>query len=140
MADRTLPKEPPAGAETGWLDDVPAELHDHLDQAVGNRTREVAGRVAALIGASRTDEHYLDQVRETAYQLSDEREQHVYAGPVLMVCGRADRVAGYADQFAAMTAYPDGTYVALPGAGHYLPYERPAAFAAVVGGWLGTST
>jgi pimeloyl-ACP methyl ester carboxylesterase len=53
-----------------------------------------------------------------------------------MVCGREDRVAGYADQLGALAAYPDGTYVALPGAGHYLPYERPDAFREVVRGWL----
>ena len=136
VADRTVPTQEPGAAEEGWLDGVPAGLRSHLEQALGTRTRQVAERVAAVIEASRVDEEYLERVRATGYRLSDEGREHVYAGPVLMVCGRADRVAGYADQLAAMTAYPDGTYVALPGAGHYLPYERPDAFAAVVRGWL----
>lgn len=135
-ADRTVPAEVPGVAEDGWLDGVPVELRDHLDQALGNRTKEIAERVAGLIEARRVDEDYLDEVQTSGYQLSDEGTAHVYAGPVLMVCGRADRVAGYADQLAAMAAYPNGTYVALPGAGHYLPYERPGAFEAATRGWL----
>ena len=136
VADRAVPTEEPETPEPDWLDGVPPDLHEHLDKAVSQRTKEVAGRVAGLIGDTRADEEYLERVRSTAYQLSDEGTPHVFPGPVLMVTGRADRVAGYEDQLRAMAAYPNGTYVALPGAGHYLPYERPDLFAAVVRGWL----
>lgn len=136
VADRTVPSDEPDPAEPGWLDGVPADLHAHLDKALGTRTKEIAERVAGLIGATRADEEYLDRVRSTAYRLTDEGVPHTYRGPVLMVCGRADRIAGFEDQLAAMTAYPNGTYAALPRAGHYLPYEQPEAFAAVARGWL----
>jgi pimeloyl-ACP methyl ester carboxylesterase len=136
LADRTVPAGPPKPAEPGWLDGVPEGLRAHLDQAIGTRTRAVADRVAGLIEAAQTDDDYLDRLRAEGYQLAGEGAPHVYAGPVLMVCGREDRVAGYADQLAALAAYPDGTYVAIPGAGHYLPYERPDAFRGVVRGWL----
>ena len=136
VSDRTVPDGPPGVAEDGWLNGVPETLRAHLDQAVGTRTRVVAERIAGLIEAARTQDEYLEKLRATAYQLSDEGVAHEYAGPVLMLCGREDRVAGYADQLAAMAAYPNGTYVAIPGAGHYLPYERPDAFRQVVRGWL----
>ncbi|MGA9343489.1 MAG: alpha/beta hydrolase [Nocardioidaceae bacterium] len=55
---------------------------------------------------------------------------------MLVVSGRQDRICGYVDQFEAMTRYPHGTYIALDRAGHYLPFEQPALFAAALRSWL----
>lgn len=136
VADRNVPAGPGPEAEPGWLSDVPPELHSHLEAAVGHRTAAVAGRIAGLIAAARTDDEYLDRLRSSGYQLSDEEGPGAYAGPVLMICGREDRVAGYTDQFTALSRYPDGMYAAVPRAGHYLPYEQPEVFQALVRDWV----
>jgi len=43
--ERDLPQQEPPAAEKGWLDAAPAELHGHLDRALGHRTRAVVDRV-----------------------------------------------------------------------------------------------
>ncbi len=135
--DRVLPEGPSSPAAGDWLTDVPPDLHDHLSRAVGHRTGEVASRVArALSAGGPADEEYLQRLRTTGYQLSDEDSSTVYAGPTSVLAGREDRIVGYADQFHAIDRYPDVTYVALSAAGHYLPFEQPAAFRSLTQEWL----
>jgi pimeloyl-ACP methyl ester carboxylesterase len=136
-AHRRLPPPPSEAGPDGWLDAVPAEWHDHLEVSVGSRTAETAGRVAAVLtSASTGDEGFLGQLRSTGYQLSDEESTATYAGPVSVVAGREDRIAGYHDQFDLLDRFPAADYAALSGAGHYLPFERPAAFRSIVVEWL----
>jgi pimeloyl-ACP methyl ester carboxylesterase len=126
--------------EPDWLGDVPDDLHQHFAHAVGLQTRAVATRLArafTLIG--KVDEEYLDRLRATGYQLSDEDSGQQFDGPVAVLSGRRDRVAGYRDQFEALARYPDGSYTAVPDTGHYLPFERPELFAALARDWLARS-
>jgi pimeloyl-ACP methyl ester carboxylesterase len=135
VEDRDLPTGP-AEADA-WLDQVPADLRDHLSMAIGNRRPQVAERVAAVLSAARQgDAYYLQRLRTTGYQLSDEASTAVYTGPTLVVAGRDDRIAGYADQFRSLACYPQATFAAIAGAGHYLPFEYPNVFAALVRQWL----
>ena len=128
----------PSSPEPGWLDAVPERLRSHLQLAVGRQTREVATRIArAVDGEPPTDERYLEALRSTGYQLGDEGSTGGYDGPVLLLAGRRDRVAGYRDQFAALGNYPRGSYSAVAEAGHYLPFEQPERFASLVLDWLG---
>jgi len=53
VQERDLPVDEPPLAEPGWLDEVPAELHGHLDRALGQRSRDVVAKVlqALSVGA-----------------------------------------------------------------------------------------
>ncbi len=144
--DRDLPEqsEPagPAGlaADPGlghWLDGVPTGLRDHLGMAIGNRNAEVARTVAAALAASLPgDEEYQDRLRSHGYQLPDEGDPARYHGPACLIAGREDRIGGYADQFRALARFPAASYSLVPDAGHYLPFEQPATFRAIVLDWL----
>lgn len=135
--DRDLPETPSTPAPEGWLVDVPADLREHLSVAIGNRTREVATRVGAIVSSANSgDDVYLRRLQATGYQLSDEDSPVVFEGPTCIVAGRHDRIVGYADQFRSLAAYPNGSFHALDGAGHYLPFERPDEFAGLMRSWL----
>ncbi len=121
----------------GWLDDVPADLHTHFEQAVGRQTASVAHRItAALALGTPTDDDYLEDLRTNGYQLSDEGSEQAYDGDVVLLAGRRDRICGHRDQFAALRRYPHGSYVLLDDAGHYLPCERPETFGLLLRDWL----
>jgi pimeloyl-ACP methyl ester carboxylesterase len=136
LADRDLPA--PGRPDTAdWLVDVPPDLRTHLSAAIGNRTPAVASRIAAILSsADAGDEAYLQRLRDSGYQLSDEDSTTVYSGPTCVVAGRQDGIAGYADQFRALTAYPEATFAVLADAGHYLPFEQPDLFRTLVHNWL----
>jgi pimeloyl-ACP methyl ester carboxylesterase len=51
------------------------------------------------------------------------------------VTGRQDGIVGYADQFRRLSCYPAGSFAVLDQAGHYLPFEQPAALAALASQW-----
>ena len=136
MADRELPAIAAADDEPGWLDDVPPHLREHLWQALGHRTREVARQVAEVLdGSARGDEEYRRRLRSGGYAVRDEKSAFPFGGPVSVITGRQDRIVGYADQFRRMTSYPFGSYTVLDQAGHYLPFEQPGAFAGLVAEW-----
>lgn len=136
--DRDLPQDAPPAAEPGWLDHTPAELHSHLDRALGHRTAPVIATVLeALAGGGPGDEQYQDDLTNGAgYPLADQDADVVFRGPVAVIAGRQDRVVGYADQFRTLRNYPQSTYAVLDAAGHYLPFEQPALLKALTHDWL----
>ncbi|MFI6757851.1 alpha/beta fold hydrolase [Micromonospora sp. NPDC050417] len=135
-ADRDVPVAPVVSEEADWLVEVPPDLRAHLAVALGNRTRETAGRVAGVLVASGPgDEEYLERLR-AGYQLADEDSTLVFSGPTSIVTGRQDYIAGYADQFRALARYPSASYAVLADAGHYLPFEQPEAFRGLILDWL----
>jgi pimeloyl-ACP methyl ester carboxylesterase len=144
-ADRDLSGVLPSVPEPGWLDGVPEDLHEHVSHAVGQQTREAADRVAAALGRrGPIDEEYLDALRPAGYRLQDEPDPadptaFSFPGPVTLLTGRRDRIAGYRDSLSALTQYPHGSFVALADAGHYLPFEQPEAFAMTLLTWLATA-
>ena len=125
--ERDLPAATQPAADADWLDAAPAGLHEHLERALGNRTRPVVARVvAALEAGGPGDEEYQDSLQGgDGYFFDDDDATDAFTGPVAVVTGRQDRIVGFADQFRRMSTYPRGTYVAADSAGHYLPYERP---------------
>lgn len=132
---------PPAGEpgddEVGWLDAVEPRFADHLGVALGRRTSAVARHVSrALVGGTGGDEEFRERLRGGAYALADEDEARTFGGPVTVVTGRRDRVVGYADQFRRLERYPRGTFAAVDGAGHYLPFETPELLRGFVHDWL----
>jgi pimeloyl-ACP methyl ester carboxylesterase len=127
----------PRGAS--WLDDVPEALRDHFVQAVGHQTRAVARAIAsALADRVPADDAYLERLQDNGYALDDEGHDVTFDRPVVVVTGRHDRVTGYRDQLRLLEKYPAGTFTALAGAGHYLPFEQRARFAAALRDWLAT--
>lgn len=135
--DRDLPELPDRADPDGWLSGVPADLRDHLSLALGNRDREVAKRVAAVLASSATgDDAYQARLRATGYPVSDEGADAIYSGPTSLVNGRQDRIGGYADQFPALSSYPYATFSALTDAGHYVPFEQARVFRDLTREWL----
>ncbi|MFK3982067.1 alpha/beta fold hydrolase [Micromonospora sp. NPDC050397] len=135
--DRDVPLAPAVSEDVEWLVDVPPDLRAHLSVALGNRVREAAARVATVLEtAGPGDEEYLERLRTTGYQLSDEGSTTTYPGPTSVIAGRQDYIAGYADQFRALASYPAASYALLADAGHYLPFEQPEAFRGLVLDWL----
>jgi pimeloyl-ACP methyl ester carboxylesterase len=136
--ERDLPTQEPPVAEPGWLDAAPAELHGHLDRALGHRTRAVVGTVLHTLAAGGPgDEKYQDALTDgPGYALTDQDDEVVFDGPVTMLAGRHDRVVGYSDQFHALRGYPRATYSVLDAAGHYLPFEQPELLRRLTQDWL----
>lgn len=137
--ERDLPDPSDVPADADWLDGAPDAFHEHLERAIGNRSRAVVQRVlAALEAAGPGNEDYQDALQGgDAYFLADEDEDSaVFDRPAVVVTGRQDRIVGFADQFRRLTAYPRGTFVAADLAGHYLPYERPEVLRSVSLDWL----
>lgn len=135
---RDLPDDPPLDAPTGWLDAAPAELHTHLDAALGHRTPTVVATVLAALNCGGPGDATFQQTLQSGpdYALPDETADTVFAGPVTVITGRQDRVVGHADQFRALRRYPRGTYTVIDAAGHYLPFEQPALLRSLTRDWL----
>ena len=133
--DRKLP--PPRTAPPAWLSNVSDEFREHLAAALGTDSEAIAGEIdARLQNLPRADDRYLAQLRSCGYPLSDEHSSLVFDRPVAIVSGRQDRIAGYEHQFHTLDRYPAASFTVLDGAGHYLPFERPASFRATVLEWL----
>jgi len=135
-AERNLSGLVASAPQRGWLDAVPQEWHQHFQHAIGLQTPDVARRVFEAVKGSTGVDDYLDDLRAIGYRLSDEDATRAYAGPASLLAGTQDRVAGYLDLVGTLPSYPDGDLYALSNAGHYLPFEQPQRFRALVRHWL----
>ena len=59
-----------------------------------------------------------------------------FAGPVAVMCGAEDRLCPSAWHKAMAIRAQNAQLTIIPGAGHMLPLEQPAAFSAVLMSWL----
>lgn len=135
--DRDLTGVLPSHPEMDWLTGVPSRWHDHFAQAIGCQTAEVAQRVASVLDQNDpTDDRYLAELRAGGFTLSDEQTPGPRDIPVCFLAGRRDRVAGYTGLFNALGFHDHADYVLSSEAGHYLPLEEPAFFAAALHNWL----
>lgn len=139
-AERNLSGLVASTPQPGWLDGIPQQWHQHFAHAIGAQTPDVAGRVFDAVVSSTAADEYLDTLRATGYRLSDEDATRGHAGVTTLVAGTQDRVAGYLDLVGTLASYPNGDYHALSNAGHYLPFEQPLRFRAVVRSWLSRMT
>jgi pimeloyl-ACP methyl ester carboxylesterase len=120
----------------GWLDDVPADLRDHFDVAVGQQTAAVGRRLAAVLQQNGpTDEPFLEELRAAGFALTDEATSTSYDGPATLVAGRRDRIVGYAGTVQLFTEMEHADLVVMAEAGHYLPVEVPDRLAGAVRSW-----
>jgi pimeloyl-ACP methyl ester carboxylesterase len=135
--DRDLSGVLPSDPEPGWLDAAPPHLHDHLAAAVGVQTAQVAARVAGVLGRiGPGHEEYLGRLQREGFVLADQDAPTSLDGPVSLVAGRRDRLAGFRGMFPALDGFPHGEFALAAEAGHYLPVEDPEFFAAAVQRWL----
>ena len=146
--DRDLTGVQPSVPEPGWLDGVPDELQEHFEHAIGLQTRAGADRVAAAFARrGPLDDAYLAALRPAGYQLADEPEPAdlgpgegngppPFTGPVSILSGRRDRIAGYRDPVAMLRHFPNADVTVLAHAGHYLPFERPEILVTQTRSWL----
>jgi pimeloyl-ACP methyl ester carboxylesterase len=134
--ERNLSGVLPAVPEAGWLDEVPGQLREHFDLAVGCQSKAVADRLTAgFLLNGPTDDSYLQALRATGYQLSAERSISLDT-LATVVAGRRDRIVGYRDQFDLAAAGVAADFVCLDDAGHYLPFEQPERFKTLALDWL----
>ena len=56
--------------------------------------------------------------------------------PTLIITGRQDTTAGYADAWSILTDYPRATYAVLDQEDHFLPAQAQAVYRALVSDWL----
>jgi pimeloyl-ACP methyl ester carboxylesterase len=137
--DRDLAGVLPSTPEPGWLHDVPEQLREHFDLAVGCQTKAAADRLtAALEQNGPSDRQYLKMLRTTGYQVADERSMLAVAlmPTATIIAGRRDRIVGYRDQFDLAARSRSADYACLDDAGHYLPFEQPARFRTLALDWL----
>ena len=95
------------------------------------RFRDVVAPAASLV-----DEAALMRIF-SRWELQDRMEMtKTYAHPVLVLAGRQDSTAGYADPADLAGQYPRGTLAVLDHAGHALLHEQPALAHALLVEWL----
>ena len=124
--ERELPGPPADPGPGPWLDRVPGRLREHLALAIGNRSAEVAGRVAAALTAARPgDEEYLERLRAAGYQAPDEDDTAGYPGPACILAGRQDRIGGIRRPVPRAERIPGGQLLGAA-AGRPLPAVRAA--------------
>ncbi|WJH25469.1 alpha/beta fold hydrolase [Pseudarthrobacter defluvii] len=86
--------------------------------------------------ASLVDEQGLARIF-SQWELRDRPESAArYPRPVLVLAGRQDATAGYADGLALARDYPSGTFAVLDRAGHALLHEQPALVQAFLAEWI----
>ena len=135
--DRDLTGALTSNPQPGWLSRVPPTLHGHFTHAVGLQSAEVSERISAALNLNGpTDEAYLTALRINGFALSDEATPTECDAPVCFLNGQRDRVAGFASLSGALGSFERATYTSISSAGHYLPLEQPALFAAVTRSWL----
>jgi pimeloyl-ACP methyl ester carboxylesterase len=135
--ERDLSGVLPSDPEPGWLDAAPSHLHGHLAAAVGVQTADVGARVADILGLiGPAEDEYLDRLQRDGFVLDDQDAATSLDGPVSLVAGRRDRLAGYRAAVAALEVFPHAELAVAAEAGHYLPVEDPDFFASALRRWL----
>ena len=136
-ADRNIAGVADSAPKDGWLEGVAVEWHDYLRHAVGHQSAAAARRVIAVLEANGpSDVGYLGALRAEGFALSDEGSPTRLDAPALLLAGRRDRIAGYADLFAGLEGLTLADYALVANAGHYLPVEVPDRFAVLARDWL----
>ncbi|MGH3715597.1 MAG: alpha/beta fold hydrolase [Micromonosporaceae bacterium] len=125
-------------SEPGVTHDLEPAAAAEFESVMVVQTAETAQRFRdeVMAGAERADQTALKRMRRRyALSRSPERETP-YPGPTLILTGRQDSIAGYADAYPLLAHYPRATYAVLDRAGHGLQLEAPALFEALVSEWL----
>lgn len=138
-AQRTLPEQTVLRHDDDLLDSLdPEQAQLYCDHAVVQSSSSWQRfRDEILPGIKAADQDALARIASN-YGPSEEPEQRLgsYAGPVLIINGRQDHVAGYADSWSLLEHYPRATMTILDGAGHNLHIEQQGLVDQLLGEWL----
>ena len=94
-------------------------------------------RRGTKLGIAAADHAFLDRLDANPAGARDARPPlRPFDRPALILAGRQDHVAGYADALGLAESFPRGTVAVLDRAGHGVPNEQRALFGALVGEWL----
>ena len=80
--------------------------------------------------------YYLEHVLDGSIPEYLVNAKETYDCPVLVLTGKQDSSVGYEDQFLWLKQYPKLSYVALEGAAHNLPIDKPQVFNALAKDWF----
>ncbi|WP_300042385.1 alpha/beta fold hydrolase [Ramlibacter sp.] len=125
-----------------WRAQGPAAVARQMtEQAVPAQGRTPALTQCLEAMAEATSESaFLAQARLNATRPDGLKTLVRWGGPLLLLCGEQDPWCGPATQAQTLAHRPDAHCITLPGAGHYLPLERPAAVAAALAPFFRTDT
>ncbi|HWD78752.1 MAG TPA: alpha/beta hydrolase [Kribbella sp.] len=106
---------------------------EHLQPSAA-RDRQHAYYDAAEASA---DLEFLGRIQRdpSTYGLSEDPSTY-FDRPTLIVTGRQDTIAGYADAWPILDDYPRATYAVLDQEDHFLPGPGSAVYRALVNNWL----
>lgn len=125
-----------------WRAKGPAAVARQMaEQAVpsGGRTPELTQCLEAMAEAT-PEAAFLAQARLNTTRPDGFATLERWGGPLLLLCGERDPWCGPDIQNLTLARRPDARYVCLPGAGHYLPLERPSEVAAALTQFFRTDT
>ena len=136
---RRLPETRIIHVERTFVESLPSELQEALRQVSTVHTREISERLLAdyITAMQMSDQAFLRRIRENyafSFDLNDPMPRYEF--PALVITGKHDTIAGYADQLELHGIFPRGTHVVLDRAGHVIELEQPALFNALAGEWL----
>lgn len=125
-----------------WRAQGPAAVARQMaEQAVpaAGRTPDLTRRLEAMAAAT-PESAFLAQAHLNATRPDGLETLARWSGPLLLLCGEQDPWCGPVTQAQILAHRPDARYICLPGSGHYLPLEQPAAVAAAVALFFRTDT
>ncbi|MBV6762114.1 alpha/beta fold hydrolase [Rhodococcus opacus] len=132
---RNVPERSVVRQDADAYDELERALWAGFDEYFVVRTRATARRYRDHVvpGSTLVDEDALGRIFA---RWAVDVGSSAFAGPALIVAGRRDSVAGYADACELAERYPHATLAVLEDAGHALMHERPELLAALLGDWL----
>jgi pimeloyl-ACP methyl ester carboxylesterase len=139
--DPTTRALPPRRVLRAAEPDVLAEVADDEQAWLGVsvvQTRETLDgfRRGTKLGRQAADEAFLDRIDAGPGHADARAPAEPFDRPTLILAGRQDHLAGYADALGLIESFPRATVAVLDRAGHGVPNEQRALFAALVGDWL----
>ena len=106
--------------------------------AAANRDDEVLRQLLFDMAMGLGEDVFLAQSEALRTRDDLGRVLDTFAGPVAMMCGAEDRLCPPIWHEAMAQRAKNAQLTIIPGAGHMLPLEQPAAFSAALISWLNT--
>lgn len=133
-----LPEHRTVVALEASMDDLPEALRARVDRLVV-QTPEILEKIrqTKLHAALLADRAMAERIAGHFTFSFDPMSGSPFDKPVLILNGRQDANAGYAEMIDALDHYSRATFAVLDQAGHSLSWEQPEVFAELTLEWLG---